>query len=524
MVWVHGGGWMNGTRRRLPPNLESSWLLERTLLSGLAVALVDYRLAGEASFPAAIDDVSAAIEWLSGEAGSLGIDPTRVALWGESAGAHVALLTAARLHGGPHAVLGVVDWYGPTDLAYFERAVGTAPEGGEPGVDDAMVQALREGGWLSPAASPLERAREGLPPVLIAHGRDDSSVPLGHSRALRGALERAAVPVELIETDGGHVFEGSSAAPEMISRSIDFLCARLKCDRGPFLDPDHAASLAALEDEGMHDPFATDDPTQARRRAELMLTINRRATYPIGSIADTAVPTDGHAVALRIQRPVGQPQAVVLFIHGGGWVLGSLDTHQNQATRIAASAPAMVVQVDYRLAPEHPFPAAYEDCVSALEWVSTRLGELGSSRLVLAGDSAGGNLALATALHCRDVGMPVHAIFLNYPAVDWTSPSFTGLPLSYLGGNESLRADPRVSPALADLRGLPPVIMGVGALDALADDVLAFAYRLREAAVPTTLRVFPSLDHAYFSQAALSRAADRATEQMCGELSRFLWQ
>ncbi|MGV1008602.1 MAG: alpha/beta hydrolase fold domain-containing protein [Dermatophilaceae bacterium] len=525
VVWVHGGGWMHGTRRRLPPNLDRSWLVERTLLSGLAVALVDYRLAAEAAFPAAVDDLSAAVAWVHAESGSLGVDPSRMALWGESAGAHLALLTAARLHRGPHAVAGVVDWYGPTDPTWFGMATPTEPEGGEPGVDEEMLQALHRGGWLQPGASPvtLVRTHEDLPPVLIAHGRDDRQVPLAHSQAMQSACARAGVPVELVEVDGGHVFEGSSAMREVIDRSIDFLCRHLGCERGPFPDRDHAAALATLADEGLQDPFATDDAVEARRRTEAMLTINRRARYPVDTVTDHTAPGPNHAVPLRVQRPVEQPQAVVLFLHGGGWVVGSLDSHQNQATRIAASAPATVVQVDYRLAPEHPFPAGYEDCITALQWVRGRLPELGSDRLVLAGDSAGGNLALALALHCRDAGIPTHAVFLNYPAVDWTSGTISGLPETYLGADEGLRTDPRVSPAMADLRGLPPVVMGVGALDAFADDVLAFAYRLREAQVPTTLRVFPALDHAYFSQAALSRVADRATEQMCRLLSGLLW-
>ena len=190
---------------------------------------------------------------------------------------------------------------------------------------------------------------------------------------------------------------------------------------------------------------------------------------------------------------------------------------------LGATLPAHVVQVDYRRAPEHPFPAAYDDTMAAIRWCHSRLAEFGCRRLVLAGDSAGGNLALAAALECRDAGLDLAALVVNYPATDLREGHVDGLPATYLGGDDAVRDDRRASPAVADLRGLPPVVIGVGGLDFLLEDVLDFAYRLRCADVPTTLRIFPSLPHGYFSSAPLSLACDRASEQICRDASELLW-
>ena len=241
VVWLHGGANLWGSRRRRSPVMAREWLVGRTLLAGLAVALVDYRLVHEAPFPAPVADVRAAVRWLRGNADELGLDPERVALWGESAGAHLACLAAScdrDLGGDPVAaehtdqseqVQAVVDWYGPADLSEHRSDL------------------LEASDWDEAAASPASYARAGLPPILVAHGRDDDVVPIAQSRAYSQALEGAGVAVEYVETAGGHVFEESMG--EMIPRALDFLRRTLRAPSPQALDPEIAASPGA-DDEG----------------------------------------------------------------------------------------------------------------------------------------------------------------------------------------------------------------------------------------------------------------------------------
>jgi len=510
IVWVHGGGWEAGSRRRLGGELQSGWIIERMVLAGFAVALVDYRLTAEATFPAPADDVRAAVAWLAGHRDDFGLDTTRLALWGESAGAHLALIVGATAAAGigEARVRAVVDWYGPVDLPALYAGGGNG---------------ALSGTWASPAASPVNVITAAMPPTLIVHGRDDDLVPPAQSRQLHELLDWLGVVNEHVESEGGHVFVGADVVPAMTNRTLDFLCTHLGHTRGPRPDPEVAMRAARLREEGVRGPFETDDPHEARRRVFDYRKELNAVDYGVASVEDVEIHTGVLRIPVRVQTPVAPTRTVVLYVHGGGWVTGDLDSHEKVAARIAQSTPATVIQLDYRRAPEHPFPAAHDDVVAATAWVAARLDEYGADTLVLAGDSAGGGLAVAAALWARDNGVRVDALLLNHPAVDWTSSSRAGLPHTYFGGDDSLRLDPRVSPALADLRGLPPVFCGVGGLDRALEDVLRFAHSLREADVPVTMRIFPRLQHGYFGQAAISRGADRAAEQMCRDLSEFTW-
>ncbi|MDQ0382982.1 alpha/beta hydrolase fold domain-containing protein [Amycolatopsis thermophila] len=520
VVWVHGGGWLAGSRRRFPVGLEEAHLLERVLVAGFAVARVDYRLLAEAAFPAAVDDVCTAVDWLGSHAGEFGLDHARMAIWGESAGAHLALLAAARPATGKR-LRALVDWYGPTDLTELAGSVAGGGSGGEDAGAD-LGGLLERGGWDVPEASPLHATTAAMPPALIVHGHADELVTPDHSTRLRDCLTDLAVPVEYVETDGGHVFAGSGAAVPMIRHTIGFLGRQLDFAPGPHPDEELEQALTAID--APIDPMRTDDPDEARRLSrEFMAQVQPHRDLPVVSIEDTTIPVGEQTVGLRIQRPARPTDVAFLYVHGGGWVVGDLDTHQAQAARIAAALPAVSVQVDYRRAPEHPFPAAHEDVLGAVLWLHEHLAELGCSRLVLVGDSAGGHLVLATAQTCRDRGVPIAAVLVNYPATDFRSPAIQGLPLTLLGGRDELREDPRVSPVLGDLSGLPPTVIGVGARDFLYEDVLTFAQRLRAAGTETKLRIFPTLQHGYFSTASLSVACDRAAETVCRDLSELLW-
>lgn len=212
----------------------------------------------------------------------------------------------------------------------------------------------------------------------------------------------------------------------------------------------------------------------------------------------------------------------LVYFHGGGFVVGDLDSHEAHAVRLANEAACVVVHVDYRLAPEHRFPAAYDDCLAATRWACDHIAQLGTQpqRLAVGGDSAGGNLAAAVALACRDHGIPLAAQLLLYPATDLLL--LKGLPeKAYLGEENLARLglDPRASPRHAATHtGLAPAILGVGPHDFLYADNLAYAAALRSAQVPLTYREFPTLNHGFFSYTAISPDSLQAAHTLCADL------
>lgn len=468
VVWLHGGGWEQGSRRRFPVPFEEHWMLERILLAGLAVALVDYRLVREAPFPAPVDDVHEALAWLRAHARDLDLDPDRIALWGESAGAHIALLAVADA-GRRQApqVRAVVDWYGPTDLPGLMRSrqVGAATQA-EQAAEADLGRVMYDGGWGSVSASPLLVLDGRTPPLFIAHGRDDETVPLSQSVVLRDRMVELGAPVELMETGGGHVFEGADVLPEVLSRSLDFLCGSLDVKRGPH-------------------PDVTRAPATARAAA---------SSRAVGE--DMALDVADRQVPVRVLRAVEEADTVVVHLIGAASGMSALDRHRAHAERILAVVPATVVQVACG-----PGPSSVENGVAAAVWARDSLASPGSRRLVIAADDAGGSLAVATARRCRDVGVNVDALFLD----------------------QGLRPDGVALPGPSDLRGLGPVLVGAGALDPSFEHSLTLVRRLREADVPTRLRIFPGLGNGYAGGAPGLLAAERASQQMCRDLSQYVW-
>jgi len=235
------------------------------------------------------------------------------------------------------------------------------------------------------------------------------------------------------------------------------------------------------------------------------------------------VEVDDHRIApdlrVRIYRPRRHPDPLggVLLIHGGGMVMGSIDGEDLNATEIADGTPAIVVSVDYRLAPEHPYPAAVQDCYAALTWLAAHAAELGvdPERIALYGQSAGGGLAAATALMARDRGGPAPALqVLVYPMLDdrsdtpsshevldvgiWDRAQNLEAWRAYLGplrGGDAIPA--YAAPARAgDLSGLAPAYVDVGEVDLFRDEDIAYAHRLMLAGVPCELHVYPGAIHA----------------------------
>ena len=219
IVFVHGGGWRLGDRRTFCPTMTGDDPFDRIVAAGFAVASVDYRLSGEAIFPAQVDDVRAAVAWLRENGEELGIDSSRVVLWGESAGATIAGLVALEPEVG---ALGLVDWYGPAELVELARSLGQS--------DDTDS---REAGWLgcavsadeerARAASPLRHVHPDAPPVLIAHGLADTAVPYAQSALFADALRAAGVPVDVTSVDGaGHLWQGDVDRLALLDAGIAF--------------------------------------------------------------------------------------------------------------------------------------------------------------------------------------------------------------------------------------------------------------------------------------------------------------
>ncbi|WP_406180437.1 alpha/beta hydrolase fold domain-containing protein [Streptomyces sp. NBC_01006] len=250
VVWIHGGGWLDGDRRYPPPTVPAALLHGAVLGAGLALVSVDYRHSLEAPFPAQLHDVKAAIRYVRQFAPALGLDPDRIGVWGESAGGHLAALaglvrpgstdteTLAALEGshgvgsGETAVLAVVDWYGVHDLVALADHPLPMPTGAEfPNPYDALLGVpAAEQAEPARAASPVTYAVPGSnpPPFLLVHGTADGLVPYSQSEALAEALTGASGEVTLQPVaDADHIFLGSDDIPAIVAQSVAFLARHL---------------------------------------------------------------------------------------------------------------------------------------------------------------------------------------------------------------------------------------------------------------------------------------------------------
>ena len=257
----------------------------------------------------------------------------------------------------------------------------------------------------------------------------------------------------------------------------------------------------------------------------------------------TPLPARGGAIPIRrYWAEKSTPSPALLYFHGGGWVMGDLDTHDNVCRALARKTGAVVVSVDYRLAPEHPFPAAFDDAYAALAWVARNAGSINADpdRIFVAGDSAGANLAAAICLAARDrKGPAICGQALAYPATDLSSfdrPScrhfaegyYLTLPYMekfrrrYLPRIED-RANPYASPLLApDLKGLPPALVITAGFDVLRDEGEAFAHGLRNAGVSVTATRYDDMIHGFLSMDRLfSSQSERAYDEIAGFVRRL---
>ncbi len=306
------------------------------------------------------------------------------------------------------------------------------------------------------------------------------------------------------------------------------------------LDPQVAALLAALDALGLA-PVHTLTAAQARTQYDAVVAARRGPGFvpePVGDVEDLRVPG---GPPVRLYRPAGVVQpAVLVFAHGGGWVVGGLESHDAVARVLCRRAGLAVVAVDYRLAPEHPYPQPLEDVLSAVRWVAGAADELrlDAGRLAVGGDSAGGNLAAAAALALRETGPSLAAQLLVYPAVDVraTAASYAenanGYFLSatdmrwywrqYAGPDPDAR-DPLLSPLAApSLAGLPPAVVVTAEYDPLRDEGDDYARRLAAEGVEVWHRGYAGLTHGFFGSGAVVDAAAVAVDETAAALAALL--
>lgn len=287
---------------------------------------------------------------------------------------------------------------------------------------------------------------------------------------------------------------------------------------------DQMAGLPRLEELSVAD---------ARKQVERRIPVNL-PTLPVAAVSNRTVRGPDGNLALRIYTPNGNgPFPLMVFFHGSGFVLCSLDTHDGVCRNLCSAGECVVVSVDYRLAPEHQFPAGPNDCYAATKWAAEHALELKADprRIVIAGDSAGGNIVAVTALMIRDKGGPVlRGQLMIYPVTDYFNSGHSsykenaeGYGLTAAGmqwfwghylSNESEAENPYVSPLRAkDLRGLPPALIITAEYDVLRDEGEHYGERLAEAGVPTKVSRYNGMNHGFFNMYGIVDKAKEALEE-----------
>ena len=305
------------------------------------------------------------------------------------------------------------------------------------------------------------------------------------------------------------------------------------------LDPDAVAVYKAFQEAG-RPAYETLTPPEAREYYMQARLVANPEPPELLSAESLAIPAPHGRIPARIYTPKKLRKADglapgLVFFHGGGWVIGNLETHDVVCRKLAHEGEMIVMSVDYRLAPEHRFPAAVEDAVTATKWLAANAKALGvdASRLVVGGDSAGGNLAAVVSLHARENGPKLAGQLLVYPATDFsrkhpshsepetsillTHTVVTWFMNNYLGDADinDWRASPARARTLADL---PPAYVLTAGADPLRDEGDEYAARLKEAGVAVTYRHFPGQFHGFFTMGKLLNQANIAV----GEIATWL--
>lgn len=291
---------------------------------------------------------------------------------------------------------------------------------------------------------------------------------------------------------------------------------------------------------GLPDPDPSVEELRAQWGAFLTILGTAAAPAPIYYVENRTIPGPGGDIPIRVYRPSDAPSLpVVVYLHGGGWVLGSIGDYDSILRPVANRVDAIVVSVEYRLAPDHKFPAALDDAWAATTWVVAHAAEMGGDarRVAVMGDSSGGDLAAVIALMARDEGEPDLALqVLLYPVVDeeFTSPSMIENASGYLLETERMRwffrqyltdaadgDDWRVSPLrAADLAGVAPALVVTAEYDPLRDQGNAYSARLRDAGVAVEHTEYPGVFHGFFGLQQILEPAEQLFEQVVAALRR----
>jgi acetyl esterase len=299
------------------------------------------------------------------------------------------------------------------------------------------------------------------------------------------------------------------------------------------LDPDAAFVYKAFQDAG-RPGYETLSPAEAREYYRQARLVTNPEPPPLKSVEPLAIATAGGLIAARVYTPRILRQSnglapCLVFFHGGGWVIGDLDTHDVACRKLADEGQLIVISVDYRRAPEHKFPTAVDDAIAATAWIADHAKELGidAAHLIVGGDSAGGNLAAVVTISARNgTGLAISGQVLIYPATDFamTHPSHREPETSILLTHTVIRwfrdqylniaadaDDWRASPArIETLAGLPPAYVLTAGADPLRDEGEEYARRLERAGVAVTYRTFPGQFHGFFTMGKLLDQANVA--------------
>jgi acetyl esterase len=300
------------------------------------------------------------------------------------------------------------------------------------------------------------------------------------------------------------------------------------------LDPKARALLTAIA--AAADPDMDSVPLEfAREQVEKGYARMRIPVKSVGAVHEIEIPGFVVNIPARVYVPYGNgPFPVIIFFHGGGWVFFHLDAYDPICTHLCDASGCIVVSVDYRLAPEHKFPAAADDCLHAVKWVNGNISRFGGDHtsLFLAGDSAGGNLAAVTAFRIRDEAGPViKGQILIYPVTDYCEPEkksysdfadgfgLTKVAMKWFWDKyletPSHGTNPNAAPLLAaDLVNLPPALIIISGYDPLRDEGIAYATRLEDAGVNVTLSVYEEMIHGFISYLGILKQGKEAIEDI----------
>ncbi len=308
------------------------------------------------------------------------------------------------------------------------------------------------------------------------------------------------------------------------------------------LDPQITALLEQMQEQGVP-PVETMTPTRAREVKNPVFSKLAAPAEDLAGVEDLLIPGKGVEIPIRIYTPLGRgPFPILVYFHGGGWLIGNLDTHDSVCRSLANRSGCLIVSVDYRLSPENKFPAAVEDAYAATKWVADNAARISgdAGRLAVGGDSSGGNLATVVCLLSRENRAPSIGLqVLIYPVTDVSSLDTNsyhrhgeGYVLTrnsmryyrdhYITNQEELR-NPLVSPLLAEnLKGLPPAFILAAEFDVLLDEVEGYARRLQEAGVSVQFSLFNGLIHGFFCWGGVvDRARDAIDETASALRSAF---